>query len=92
MAIDPAGFWLDPIGNILAAFTSTLGVWFYGWLVSIVGGYTLIKTESWEAASGILILCSLVFSALLPPYIIFIWSFAVALVFAFVLVDVFVLK
>lgn len=90
--MDVSHFFSNPVGNAVSSYTGVMGVWFYAVIMVVVGGYVLMKTESWAAASGIFILGAIVFSALLPPYVIFLWAIAAACSFAAILVDVFVLK
>ena len=85
-------FFTNPIGEALSSYTGVLGVYFYAALMTAIGVYVLIKTESWHAAGAAFILMALLFSALLPAYIIFIWAVAVALSFTFLLIDLLVLK
>lgn len=85
-------FFFNPIGETLSAYTDILGMYFYGIVASIIGIYILIKTDSWQSASASFILMALLFSAIIPAYIIFIWAVCVAMSFTFLLIDVFVLK
>jgi hypothetical protein len=90
--MDILHFFLNPIGESLSSYTDVFGTWFYAILMTVIGIYVLIKTESWHGASAILLLMALLFSAILPGIIVFIWSIAVGLSFAFMLVDLLVLK
>lgn len=92
MAFNPANFFNNPLGEAVQAYTGLMGVWFYAALMSVIGVYVLMKTESWQAASAVFILMALLFSAVLPAYIIFIWAIAVAFSFTFLLIDILVLK
>lgn len=85
-------FFNNPIAETFSAYTDVMGVWFYAAMFIAIGGYVLIKTESWAAASGIMILGAILFSAVLPSYIIFIWAIAAAFTFAAILIEVLVLK
>ena len=87
-----SNFFNNPIGESISAYTGILGVWFYGVLMAVIGVYVLMKTESWHAASASFILMALLFSALLPPYLVFLWAIAAVFSFAFLLVDILVLK
>ena len=92
MAMDITNFFNNPVGESVQAYTGLMGVWFYAGLMSVVGIYVLMKTESWHAASAVFILMALLFSAVLPAYVIFLWAIAVAFSFTFLLIDVLVLK
>lgn len=92
MAFDITNFFNNPVGEVVQTYTGLMGVWFYAGLMSVVGIFVLQKTESWQTCGASFILMALLFSAVLPAYIIFIWAFAVALSFTFLLIDVFVLK
>jgi len=85
-------FFSNPVGEALQAYTGLMGVWFYAGLMSVLGIYVLMKNESWQAAGAVFILMALLFSTLLPAYIIFIWAIAVALSFTFLIIDILVLK
>ena len=76
----------------MAAYTDVLGVYVYAFLMIIVGGYVLMKTESWAAATAVFIFAAILFSAVLPAIIIILFATCAALVFAAILIDVFVLK
>lgn len=90
--MDVTNIFTNPVGEILSSFVGVMGVWFYAALLSVVGVYILIKTESWHAASAMFILMALLFSYLLPGYIVFLWAIAVALSFTFLIIDILVLK
>ena len=81
-----------PVAETVAAYTDIIGAWFYVLLLIIFGGYTLIKTESWGAASALAIFMALIFSAILPAYLVFIWSVAAVFSLAAVIVDLIWLK
>ena len=85
-------FFQNPIGEMFSAWVGLLGVWFYGIIMAVVGIYVLMKIESWYAASASFLFIALLFSALLPMYLIFIWSIAAVFSFAFLLVDILILK
>lgn len=85
-------FFINPGAEIMAAYTDVIGGTVYAVIAIIITGYVLMKTESWVPAAGVLILASLFFGAAMPAIILFIFAFATALVFAAILVDVFVLK
>jgi len=92
MVFDITNFFNNPVGEALQAYTGIMGVWFYAGLMSVTGLYILMKTESWHAASAAFILMALLFSAMLPAYVIFLWAIAVAFSFTFLLIDILVLK
>lgn len=92
MPMDITNLFSNPIGEVIQAYTGIMGVWFYAAIMSVTGVYVLMKTESWHVASAVFVLMALLFSAVLPAYIIFIWAIAVALSFTFLLIDVLVLK
>lgn len=85
-------FFLNPVSEAFSIYVGVMGVWFYAGVFTVIGIYILMKTESWAAASAAFILGALLFSALLPAYLIFLWAIAAALSFAFLLVDIFILK
>ena len=85
-------FFNNPATGIVAAYTDVIGVWFYVILLVIIDGYVLIKTESWGAASVVAIFMALIFSAILPAYIVWIWSVAAVFTFAALIVDMIWLK
>ena len=85
-------FFTNPIGESISSYTAVLGPYFYALITTVIGIYILIKTESWHAAGASFILMALLFSILLPAYIIFIWAVAVALAFSFLLIDLLVIK
>jgi len=89
---DPTTFFSDPMGTALSSYINILGTWIYAILIGTMGGYVLIKTESWAPASGILLLGAIVFSAILPPLVFIIFAIAAGLTFTFILVDIFLLK
>lgn len=90
--MDIANFFANPIGNAVAAYTGVMGVWFYGSIMAVTGVYILMKTESGYVASTAFIFMSILFSAILPPYLVFIWAIAAVFCFAFLLLDILVLK
>lgn len=92
MSFNPSNFFHNPIGEAVQAYTGLMGIWFYAGLMSVIGIYVLLKTESWQAASAVFIFMAILFSAVLPAYIIFIWAIAVAFSFTFLLIDILVLK
>ena len=85
-------FFSNPVGFALSSYTDVLGMGFYIFLIVIVDGYVLIKSESWGVASAVAILMAIVFSAIIPAVIGWIWVVMVAFSLAAVIVDVFVLK
>jgi uncharacterized membrane protein YccC len=85
-------FFTDMGGFIVSSWINLLGAWFYGIVFTVVGIYILFKTETWYSASAILILMAILFSAVTPPYVIFLWAIVAALSFAMLIVDVVVLK
>lgn len=82
----------NPAAETVAAYTDIIGVFFYIVVLLIVDGYVLIKTESWGAASVASILIAIVFSAILPAIIVFIWAIAAVFSLAAVIVDLIWLK
>jgi len=85
-------FFSNPVGEAVSAYTGIMGVWFYAAVMAVTGVYILIKTESGYAASASFILMAVLFSAALPPYLVFVWSIAAVFCFAFLLIDLLVLK
>lgn len=85
-------FFSNPIGEAVSAYTGIMGVWFYAAIMAVVGVYILMKTESWHVSSASFILMAVLFSAVLPPYLVFIWAIAAVFSFAFLLIDILVLK
>jgi len=90
--MDITNFFSNPVGEAVSAYTGILGVWFYGIIMVVIGVYILMKTESWHVASAGFILMALLFSALLPPYLVFLWAIAAVFSFAFLLIDILILK
>jgi hypothetical protein len=85
-------FFTNPIGESVAVYVNILGPYFYGIITTVIGIYILMKTESWQAAGASFIFMALLFSGILPAYIIFIWAVAVGLAFTFLIIDLLVLK
>lgn len=85
-------FFSNPVTEAFSIYVGTMGVWFYAGIFTVVGVYILMKTESWAAASASFILGAILFSTLLPAYMVFLWAIAAAMSFAFLLVDIFILK
>jgi hypothetical protein len=88
-----SSFWDNPLG---AAFDSyiTLGLMgdlFYAAVLTVIGIYVLLKTETWTACAVVFVLASILFSAFIPSMMVFIWSVCVVLSLAFLIVDVFVM-
>jgi hypothetical protein len=77
-----SNFYTNPIGQSTIVYTYILGGFFYAIIMFLFVGYTLMKTESWPAASVVAIFIALIFSAVLPAIIIFIWAIACVFVFA----------
>lgn len=90
--MDITNFFNNPVGEAISAYTGVLGVWFYGIIMMVVGVYILMKTESWHVASASFIFMAIIFSAVLPPYVVFVWSIAAVFSFAFLLIDILILK
>jgi len=90
--MDPTNFLTNPGAEIMAAYTDVLGVYVYAFLMIIIGGYVLMKTESWAAATAVFIFGAILFAAVLPAIVIILIATCAALVFAAILIDVFVLK
>ena len=85
-------FFNNPAAEAVSVYVDTIGVLFYAAIFITFGAYVLIKTESWAAASGIMLFGAILFSAILPAYVIFIFAIAAAFTFAAILVEVLVLK
>jgi hypothetical protein len=90
--MDLPNWFNNPVAESLAAYTDVIGIWFYVLLLIIIDGYVLIKTESWGAASIVAIFMAIVFSAILPAYIVYIWAIAAVFSLAAVIVDLIWLK
>jgi hypothetical protein len=90
--VNITGFFSNPIGETVSAYTGIMGVWFYAALLSVVGVYVYYKTESWYGASAGFVLMAVLFSFVLHPYVVFIWAIAVGLSFTFLVIDIVVLK
>jgi hypothetical protein len=90
--MDITNFFVNPLGEAVSGYVGIFGAWFYAIIMTVTGVYILIKTESWHTAGAMFILMALLFTALLPAYVIFIWAVAVALSFTFLLIDLLVLK
>lgn len=82
----------NPAAETVAVYTDIMGVFFYIFILVIFDGYVLIKTESWGAASVVAVFIALIFSAVLPAYLVFIWAVAAVFSLAAVIVDLIWLK
>lgn len=85
-------FFINPVTEIVAPYTAIIGVWFYVILLVVIDGYVLIKTESWGTASITAIFIAVIFSAILPSYLVWIWSVAAVFSLAALIVDAIWLK
>lgn len=91
MPFNASQFYTNPAAQSIAVYTDVLGGFFFAVLMFLFMGYTLIKTESWGAASAVGILISILFGAALPSIVIFIIAIFCVFTFAAILLDVLIL-